>query len=56
MKNKPGLVNNCKEVVRFLFDKSPEILMCSTFVAIFSAPITIPYALESQAQPKISVS
>lgn len=56
MKNKPSLVNKCKEVGIFLLDKSPEILMCFIALAFISAPITISYALESQVQPNISIS
>ncbi len=52
MKNKP----HCKEVVRFLFDKSPEILMCFIALAFISAPITISYVWESQVQPNITMS
>lgn len=51
MKHEPNLATNYKKVVNIL----PEIITTSAFIFVLSLPITIPYFLESQTQPKISV-
>ena len=56
--NKSNLVNNCKKVVNILNNKFPKIIEIAVFSVvgfIVSLPITIPYFLESQVQPKISL-
>lgn len=55
MNNKPNL-NKWEKSAKLLVDKTAEIVLFSIFAIIGSSPITIPYFLESQVKPNVSVN